>query len=426
MQIRFPQFNKARVKPRISVDICLIVHNNSLLHAAKRNLVAQHNESLLLSTPKELAEAARRLLPNTDNQQKIALALPSQEFIATTLILPAAITAQNVLGVVNLQLPTLLPGSTQPLLLAVKPQEKGGQTVALWMPTQQADELFQAFNKVGLFLACILPRPLINLPKENKLLQIYDEDEETVTSVEWSKSNINKWLHLPKSDFETTEFHNQFETILEALPPASEQIRKQNTEDWDNLPMPPPVVYDYAFIPPNATARMQRTAKRRRYRFIMAGVVLLVASISLGLGYAIHYKNELEKQLIELKNSTFDTRAFHEEISRIEAEIAPVKNFPDPRILEVLTILNKIIPKNSWINSFEINSGKVEIQGQGPNPTELLQTLSDQNTNQDLFAGVNFTAATEKGKEGKEKFTIQFQIKGIDMKTYWLEYFEKE
>ena len=424
MQIRFPKLKRTRTRPRISVNICLIVHNNNLLHATKQNLVAHQEESL--STPKALAEAARRLLPNTNNQQKIALALPSQEFIATSLTLPAAITEQNVLNVVNLQLPTLLPGTNQPLLLAVKAQEKGGQTVALWMPTKRAEELFQAFNKVGLFLTCILPRPLVSLPKENKLFRICDEDEETLTHIEWAKSTVTKWLHLPKSDLEITEFHSQLETTLDTFSKPDQQISKQSTEDWDNLPMPPPTVYDYAFIPPQAAARMQRIAKNKQFRFIMAGVVLLVASISLGLGYAIHHKRELEKQLIELKNSTFDTRRFHEEISLIEADIAPIKNFPDPKILEVLATLNTVIPKNSWVNGFEIDGSSVSIQGQGPNPTELLQTLSDPAINQGLFAGVNFSAATEKGKEGKEKFSIQFQIKGIDMKSYWLEYFEKK
>ena len=150
-------------KSSTTSDICLIVHGSMLLHTKHHNLIAQPDESLLKLTPTELANAARRLLPVTTKRTRIALALPSDEFVATTLKLPA-VAAQNIKNVVNLQLPTLLPGVTEPLLLAVQTPTVGEQTCALWMPTKRAEELFQAFDKEGLFLNCILPRPVVVLP----------------------------------------------------------------------------------------------------------------------------------------------------------------------------------------------------------------------------------------------------------------------
>jgi Tfp pilus assembly PilM family ATPase len=135
MKLQFPKLSKSRPPKPVVCDICLIVYNDRLLYAKHSNLVAQAEESLFDSSPAEIARIARQLLPAaTRRQQRIALALPSHEFVATGLKLPASIDAQHLKNAVKLQLPSLLPGMNEPLLLAVQVQKQGDETYALWLP----------------------------------------------------------------------------------------------------------------------------------------------------------------------------------------------------------------------------------------------------------------------------------------------------
>lgn len=423
-KFKLPQlFKKSKTSQTALCDICLIAHNNVLFHAEQQNLVAQADESMLTLSPAELAEAARRLLPTTDDKKRIALSLPSSEFVATSLTLPA-ISAQSLKNAVMLQLPTLLPGINEPLLLAVQAQPQGGQTVALWLSVKRAEELYRAFEKVGLFLACILPRPLVSLPVNNKGLNcIHDEDEQHVTYVEWSGSAITRWLSVPKQDLGVGEFHQQLQEMIKLFPPIDEPIVKAQPTDWQLLPMPAEVVYQYAFVPHGAIVRMAQWAQqaKRRNMVIAAGavascIVLLIIGVWI-------YESRLGSQLDELKLQTVDISKLRAEVVDIDEKIAPVKNFPRQNAAEMLDTLDKLIPKDTWITAFRLEAGNIELEGYSPNPAKLLEMVASEKR----FAEVAFSRATRSEQEKKEEsFGMKFKLNGINVPAYWLEYFPPE
>lgn len=405
-----------------SCDICLIVYGSVLLHAERQDLVAQHDESLLRLTPTELAAAARRLLPNTTRQQRIALGLPNDEFVGTALQLPP-ITSQNLKNAVSLQLPTLLPGITEPLLLAVQPAlTPNDSTIALWMSAKRAEELFQAFSDVGLFLAVILPRTLVALPAvSSPIQQIYDEDETTITCLEWAGTTLRHWLHLPKADLELPEFRQQLDHFLTTLSRSDiQQINQTAVADWENLPMPPNFVYAYSFIPPGAVLRAVQVAKRRkrRYVYVLAGLVVL--ALIGGLVTAHLYKQKLEMQLAAVLSGLEESSQLPNKVQQIEDEVAPISQFPRQDIIEVLSKLDTLIPKDSWLTGFNIEAGKVEIEGYSPNAAKLLEVLANEKN----FEEVGFSRATRSDPGRREEnFGIRFKLKGIDVPAYWLHYF---
>jgi len=408
---------KTRRKPSISCDICLILHGTVLLHAKHQNLVAQPDESLLKLTPTELAHAARRLLPVTTKRTRIVLALPSTEFVATGLKLPA-VAAQNLKNVVRLQLPTLLPGVTEPLLLAVQAPTDGEQTCALWMPATRAEELFQAFDKVGLFLNCILPRPALVLPHTSTACQVCDEDDSTITCLECSYGVIQRWLHLPKAECDEAEFHIQLDDALSAFTPDIKQERKYRVSDWEELPTPPPTAYDYAFIPPSAKVRMAQAVRKTKRSLLIFVILLLIGSMIGGIYYAINYEQRLKQQLTDLKHRTVTVSQLRAEVGEIEEKIGLIKNFPRQEIVTILETLDKLIPKESWITSFHIEGGNVKMEGYSPNPTKLIEVLTKEPTFYNVQSG------PIRGKpRTKLKFTISFKLKDFDLAAYWLEYF---
>ncbi len=403
---------KQRTKP-ISCDICLIVHGSVLLHA-------EHQTQADALKPIELAEAARRLLPATSKRQRIALALPSSEFVATTLNLPPAATL-DLKNVVNMQLSTLLPGLTEQLLLAVQAPPKGQQTYALWMPVKRAEELFQAFDKVGLFLGCILPRPV--LPHTRS---VYDEDENNITYLEWSGDVIQHWLQLSKKDFDEPEFQKQLDNALLNFTSDIEVERKTCPSDWEDFSKLSSVAYSYAFRPPSAAARMTEVSRKIKRRSLYVITGLLIVGLVAGIYFAINYKQRLEQRLTDLKRSTFNVSRLRAEVGEIEEKIAPIKNFPSQAVVLILEILNEQIPKDSWITHLHFEENLVKLDGYSPDPTQLMEILN----NHPKIFNVEQTGKTssERGKT-EYRFRISFKWKDSDLQAdyenYWVEYFSE-
>ncbi len=410
---------KKRRNQIVSCDICLIVYNSVLLHIESQDIVAQPDEFLFKLTPSELATAARRLLPVTNKRAKISLALPSNEFVATSLQLPA-VAAQNLRNVVSLQLPTLLPGITEPLLLAVQAPISGEQTTALWMPVKRASELFQAFDEVGLFLNCILPRSVISLPSTSTPYRLYDEDDGSITCLEWSDGVIKNWLNTTKLDCDNTEFQEQLDESSKALNQDIEQIKKICIDDWEKQPMPSKHSYDYAVIPDGAAAHMAQIAKKKKRQYLIGAVLLVFISIIGGIYFAIDYEKGLQQHLVKLKHRTDTVSHLRSEVGEIEELIRPVKNFPRQEIVKMLEALNALIPKDSWITNFDVESGTVRIDGLSPDPTQIIEAL----TKEDNFIEVSQSKDIVKNRGRSElKFGIEFKLKGVDLEAYLTEHF---
>jgi Tfp pilus assembly protein PilN len=412
---------KKRRKKNISCDICLIVHGTTLLHTKDQKLIAQPDESLFKLTPTELASAARRLLPQTTKQSQIALALPSSEFIATQLKLPpAAITEQNLKNVVNLQLPTLLPGMTEQLLLAVQAPVDDEQTYAIWISAKRTEELWQAFDKEGFFLKCILPRPLVLLPRRAIDYQVYDEDENTITCLEWSNNVIRRWLQTSKLDCDTTEFKQQWDEKLSTFSHDVKEVHKTSVNDWNELPVPPPAAYDYSFFPPSAVSRMAQKARKKKRLRLTALLVLFVAGIMGGIYFAIDYEKQLKQQLVDLKRRTVNVSQLRAEVGEIEEKIGPIKHFPQQKVIAVLEILDTLIPKDSWIVSFKMEEGVIKLEGYSPSPNKLIETLSKQ----PHISNIEQSRDTIQERGKKElRFGLSFKLKDFDLTSYWSEYF---
>jgi len=413
---KIPSLFKKRRKYNVSADVCLILHGNTLIPARCEELVAQHNQLLLNITPDEIAQAARHLLPSTTAQARIALALSGKEFAATSLTLPPTITESSLKNAVRLQLSTLLPSYTKPLLIAIRPQVKGKPTVALWMPTQVAEELFQAFEKVGLFLAYILPRPVIALPQNStEVVQVYDEDEEAISCFEWSGAAIERWLQVPKADCEDEDFQSQLTAILTNSSEDTTRITKNKLEDWENLPQPASVAYGYSFVPPSTLTRMIHLAqkKNRRNLVIIATVVILL--IIAGAGALKRYEYRLERWLGQLQARTLDVSRLRSEVDAISRDIAPIKEFPRQEVVQILQRLDSLIkPTEGWIVSFTIDKGEVEIKGISPNPERLVQMLGSE----PMFEGASFNQP----RQG-ENFSIRFKLRNLNIGEYWKKYF---
>lgn len=391
------------------VNACLVVYANSLLYTGNDDLVAQHDIEL---NAQSIAQAAQRLLLNNKKLRYIALALPPNEFIATSLKLPA-LDGDKLKGAVNLQLANLLPGNNEPLLLAVQGQKENLQTVALWLPSKRAEDLFVAFEQVGLFLSCIIPRTVLAVTAGCDEAQICDEDDEFITFCEWSGVAISRWLHIPTSDWDLPEFKAQIE---HEIPAKRETQHYAKIADWENLLAPCKQAYNYAFIPLSSILRQKQQLKQRQRRYMFAAAGLIVLTIILGLLGGFYYKQQLRHTLNELRSQTMDVNQLRQEALAIDQEISPIQNFPKQQMSQILLHLNEIIPKNSHLSRLTLEGGVIQIEGISPDATTLVQML-----NQDpMFTEVRFS----RGIGGsQDTFGISFKLAEVNVHAYWEKYF---
>ncbi len=414
INIQLPKLKliKKRKRPQLKVDACLVLYNSSLLYTGKMDLVAQHDIEL---DAKSIADAAKRLLLNNKKLRHIALALPADEFIATGLKLPA-IDDEKLKGAVNLQLSTLLPGNAEPLLLAVQPQKQGKQTVALWLPSKRAESLFLAFEQVGLFLSCIVPRSLLTLPEQDVQVQLYDEDEETVTFCEWSGTALQRWLNFPKQDCDIPAFRKQIEQEIFVDDNQPHIKQYQQLSDWENLSLPGERVYDYAFVPTTSILRQKKRKQQYSRIYVVAAMIFLIILGVLGFMANLYYKQQLQAHLDELRSQTMDVSQLKHEVLMIEDEIGPIQAFPKQKVQQVLTHLNQVIPKQSYLSRLTLEGGMIQIEGFSPDAAELVKLLTDD----PMYKEVRFTRGI--GNES-DAFGIDFKLADVDVKAYWEAYF---
>jgi hypothetical protein len=446
------KFNKhIKTKP---ADITLILHNNVLLYAEKSGLInkplifheyrmrksfknvdAQTFAEVLSLHGKQqtnifksyesgdstdstvLAEAARRLLPKISSKKRIALALPNSEFIATSLQLPTRAT-DNIKTTVNLQKEILLPGLKEQLLLTVQAPLKGKNICALWMHTKRAEALWKAFEKQNLYLSCIFPRSIIVLQGKKTPFGLYDEDENSITYLNASGGVIQQWLYITKDDYELPEFREQLNETL--LNKHLKSERKDSVNDWKVVPSK--AAYNYAFVPPSAIARLAKSHQFKNRFYGIGLVIVLITSIIGGVFYAISYEKALRQELADLKRSTYKISEFRVEVGQIEETIAAIKEFPKQEIVKVLNILDKRIPKDTWINRFYIEEGVIKLEGYSINPTRLIEILSQQNEFYDIEQS---RGTVSEFNNEKLRFGISVKLKNFNQ-NYWLTYFSKE
>jgi len=120
---------------------------------------------------------------------------------------------------------------------------------------------------------------------------------------------------------------------------------------------------------------------------------------------------------------TEEVRKAREKVLNYEDNWAAFDNYPQTNISQIILKINNLIPENSWLSSFELNKGSVEIEGYSPNPSKILELLSQQ----DIFEQIAFNQniRSERGKN-KEYFGIMFHLVGIEENKYYKKYFSGE
>ncbi len=149
---------------------------------------------------------------------------------------------------------------------------------------------------------------------------------------------------------------------------------------------------------------------------------LAVVAISLLMTYAVlplvqqlNLRAELEQQVADLRQQAGDVLTLREQVMALEERLAPVLNYPKTKIGSLLTLLDRNLPKESWLLSMRVTESIVEIEGVSPDPSRVIELLSARPE----FSEVAFSKAIRQdlrrgGSGGRSRFGIRLKLAGID------------
>ena len=413
------------------IDVRLLYLNGDLI-----NLEAKTSVENVTLEPAALAQASKILLTAEEKnnsktkEQKVSIALflPLTEFIYTQYDMPA-VDVSNIKAALNYQREELLPASSDDLQLTVA-HLKQQNNYALWFSQLKAQELFLAFVQEGLTLSAILPRLTLLSNKGHTLKSEMDTFREKadnyLAQYKFSEHALVQLGHITDVDIKVEVFKKEWETNFGSIDNSIHCL--QNKQDWfefisqknnsDNFRHS-----QYAYFPSDIKKRFKSRGRLRNSRVIglFAFIVVFALAVPFIINEVRYWQEERKYQHYweEAKN----VRMMREEILKNEDEWALFLNYPQTNALDIIYRLNKVIPVNSWISSFQIKNGYVEIDGYSPNPAAILEVISAQNDFNEVAFNQNIRA--ERGKD-KERFGITFHIKDLNVEEYEKEYFNQD
>lgn len=389
----------------------LLLHDDAVV-----DLETGHHQMLIdPNDPAQLAQTARRLLPQW--QKPVALFLPPSAFVATQVHLPGVAHA-NLANALRLQLPLLLPGVTEKLLMSIPPKTRDdGMYIILWLSTGYANALFSAFSQVGLALNLLLPRPLAAISNESS--QVFDQDSDLISFISFEDQQLTQWLTLTPEEYDDPSFCEQFDQITKPFQDASTLQIKDNTNKWlQPIKDLPSAVFKYGFTPPLADQAQQAARRRQKWLGIKALGITAGLFVLWATWWSWNYIDKVDKRLKRLQAETKEVRQLRNQVIDLEEKISPITNFPNQDISSLLEYLNETIPKNSWLTRLKVDAGFIEIEGVTADPSLILEKLSQNSA----FSEVAFNRQFDRqGTTGK--FGISFKLNGLEVKKYLEKHF---
>lgn len=146
--------------------------------------------------------------------------------------------------------------------------------------------------------------------------------------------------------------------------------------------------------------------------------VLALAGLALLLGivvvFAAYMRGAAAADSLSAEVDAAATRAaiihhLNHQISDVQAQIEfPLAQKRAPFLLAMLREVTRILPDGTWLTEFQLDGGKVHIQGFSKSASDVVADI-DRST---MFANAQFMAPLQSAQNGNERFDLSFDLKG--------------
>ncbi|HEX3430098.1 MAG TPA: PilN domain-containing protein [Rhizomicrobium sp.] len=151
--------------------------------------------------------------------------------------------------------------------------------------------------------------------------------------------------------------------------------------------------------------------KWRRWNVLaLAGLAIVLALLVLFAAYlrGASAADELSAELDAASNRAAIVHRLAHEISDVQAQIEfPLAEKRAPFLLRILSEVTRELPDGTWLTEFELDSGKVHIQGFSKSASDVVGDIDRS----PLFANAQFMAPLQSSQNGNERFDLSFDVK---------------
>jgi len=340
-------------------------------------------------SPDALAAAATRL--NLPSGAPVILLLPASHFSTSEhpfTGLPHAALVQAL----HFQQDEYFPGM-EPLLVAASSSTP--PSLALWMRRSELERWRQALELAGLRMLAVGPAVLLRQMLGETDFSDRDRQAGVEAQVDGA-GRLSRWSLIPTPEAEET-----------ADPAGNERPPRRRKK---NLKVKRT---DYLFL-----QAIGRSRSGLGLWFLVAALILVSLFYAIKpLVKELQLRAELEDEVATLKQQAANVLTFRGQVFELEERLKPVQAFPQIRVEPLLSILDKTLPKDSWLTRLQVDESRLEIEGVSPDPSRLIELLSARPE----FSEVAFSKAIRQERrsgEGKSHFGIRMQLSGIDLDAW--------
>lgn len=362
----------------------LLILEDGRLHALGRGTDSECGAM----SPEAVATALPRL--NITAGAPVILLLPAGRF-STSEHRFTGLPHDALLRALHFQQDEYFPGM-EPLVVAAAVSTP--PTLALWMRRSELDHWRQALELAGLRLIAVGPAVLLRQYLGETDFTERDRNAGVEVQVDGA-GRLTRWSLVPARD----EGSPGGDGEVPKSPRRGNRPRVRRTE--------------YLFLQDIGRSR----SGLGLWFLVAALVVVSLYYVARPVVTELQTRSALKDQVAALRQQAGNVLSFRAGVFDLEEKLKPVQTFPRIRVAPLLRVLDKTIPRDSWLTRLEVNESSMEIEGVSPDPSRIVELLSARPE----FSEVAFSKAIRQERrsgEGKSHFGIRMQLSGIDFDAW--------
>jgi general secretion pathway protein L len=168
------------------------------------------------------------------------------------------------------------------------------------------------------------------------------------------------------------------------------------------------VAVDINLLPTEYRRRPNRTGY---YTMLVLAVLVLVSFSAWTGSYWVHrnmVSRALNAELVRLTSEMAGIQKTQARIDRIDRQLSELNALNEryTPVSDILRELTQVLPETAWVREFQLDDGKIRLQGYADSASELISLLEAS----PFFRDVYFTSAIVKEKDGRERFHISLEM----------------
>jgi general secretion pathway protein L len=142
-------------------------------------------------------------------------------------------------------------------------------------------------------------------------------------------------------------------------------------------------------------------------------LALLALLLAVAVVFAAYWRGASAADELSAEVDAAATRAavvhrLSHEISDVQAQIEfPLEQKRAPFLLALLREVTRALPEGTWLTEFELDGGKVHIQGFAKSASDVVGQIDHSS----MFANAQFMAPLQSAQNGNERFDLSFDVK---------------